>query len=494
MLGYGHRKTLTTKGKANHCLLVLCTDLNAHITKMARANSASSFDFVCERNYGVLFASRSSVLKFWHHVQRIRRTKDEGPRGAPKKAIKFLVGARTPWMVPKCPVGKAALTSVGIDLEGRNNYNHILTKSVRVVGCWLTRLFNVLSRHGRFDLLEVLFEPSRTSCDISSALHDSHCYGQYFASATNVGIVIREVRRVLDSWNCAPSIFLEPSCGDGRILHAAMKAFCKPEAKTESRKTHAFVGVDLDTTCITRCRQLFATRSHQPTFLAHDYLTLSRTALLSSLGGEDDDTRPVIVLGGPPYTLHHDADAGHSVGQLAANTTNNVESTSSSKPTESHDPTPIEATESLNSTAIKAMIQPNPIDAPESTTKALKSKSEPTLTPSHTRTPSLSRTLPIDFIHHSITALNASAVIFILPKRLSRLTPQAMANLAPSIAARWQVRCLTSERDGVDNKFDTPGVPSGCDDSHDVSPRVVKQPTCIQIWTRRSVVKNDTNE
>ena len=475
VLGCGHRKTLTTKGRANHCLLVLCTHLNSKITKMSQSNNASSWDFVCERNYALLFASRSSILKFWHHVQRINCTKDEAPRGAPKKAIKFLVGARTPWIVTECPVGKPALASVGVDIEGRNNYNHILTKSIRVVSRWLTRLLNVLSRRGRFDLLEILFEPSRNACDVSPALHDSHCYGQYFASPTNIGIVIREVGRVLDTWNRAPSIFLEPSCGDGRILHAAMKAFCKSEAKPESSKTHAFVGVDLDTTCITRCRELFATHSQRPTFLAHDYLTLSRAALLKSVGGADDDTRPLIVLGGPPYTLHHDANIGNFLGQLAADATDTAESTATPKATGSPNPIPTKTTESTPPTHIPSTSPPKPKLA-------------------RTHTPTLSRTLPIDFIRHSITALKASAVVFILPKRLSRLTPPSIAALAPSIAARWQVSCLTAERDGVDNVFQTPGVPSGCDDGHNMPPRVVKQPTCIQIWTRRDISKSSMNE
>ena len=257
VLGCGHRKTFTTKGRTSDCLLVLCTNLNVHITKLAHDTSLPPLQFTRENKHAVLFVSHSSILKFWHQVQRLTRGKNEGPRGAPKKAIKFIFGARPPWLIPNYPVGKMALKELGVDTEGPNNYNRVLKKSIRMVGQWLSRLLIVLSHHGRFNLLGVLFQPSRaTRVPASPALHDSHRYGQYFASANNIGIIIRETGRVLDAWNFPPCIFVEPSCGDGRILHAAIKAF---DQKSPAR--HAFVGIDLDAACITRCR----TRTRTPT-------------------------------------------------------------------------------------------------------------------------------------------------------------------------------------------------------------------------------------
>ena len=71
ILGYGHRKFFTATGRASSCLLVVCTHLTVQIDKLARDKVISSLNFRREKQYDVLFISHSSILKFWHQVQRM---------------------------------------------------------------------------------------------------------------------------------------------------------------------------------------------------------------------------------------------------------------------------------------------------------------------------------------------------------------------------------------------------------------------------------------
>ena len=345
-------------------------------------------------------------------IQRLRRASGESPGVAPKTAINNLFRDRHAWLVPRDLVGRSTLHALGVDEEGVGHYDQVLTKSIRVLGQWLSSLLAVLSRHGRADLLSTLFAPSGATPH-SSAPRTSHLLGQYFTSANNVDIIIREAGQVLRNWS-HPSgyIFVEPSCGDGRVLQAAITAFGKQSRPSESGSSNAFVGVDLDPHCIARAQTLLADNSPSPVLMTRDFLGVSADALDAVLGG--NDTRPVVVLGNPPYTLH---------------------------------PTP----------------------APTST-----------LTP--TPSPPPSSLLPAHFIRHSILNLLASVIIFVLPSRLSSLTPTSLPGLSAETAAQWRVRCLTAE-EGVDHVFETPVSPSGCGDGH--ATRRVKQPSCIQIWTRR---------
>jgi len=123
------------------------------------------------------------------------------------------------------------------------------------------------------------------------------------------------------------------------------------------------------------------------------------------------------------------------------------------------------------------------------------------------------RTLPTDFIRHSLVSLSADALVFILPLRLAPLLPETLPGLSAEEANQWKVHCMTrASGDGVDDVFEArqsdslfeahSGEMEGAEGAEGTTgtagtagaagaegakhvPVFVKQPTCIQVWTRR---------
>jgi hypothetical protein len=119
------------------------------------------------------------------------------------------------------------------------------------------------------------------------------------------------------------------------------------------------------------------------------------------------------------------------------------------------------------------------------------------------------RTLPTDFIRHSLVSLSADALVFILPLRLASLSPETLPGLSAEEARQWKVHCMTrASGDGVDDVFEArqsdllcvahSGEKEGAEGAEGTTgttgtagakhvPVFVKQPTCVQVWTRRGV-------
>lgn len=143
--------------------------------------------------------------------------------------------------------------------------------------------------------------------------------GQYFASEENAGAVVdgaielaRNAARKNDGTNGnAPAIvFIEPSCGDGRILERLLERLLS--SPSDMANVCCVLGIDIDDRAVHACQS----RVHQSNFdnagtlpiSIHqaDFLELTRAKLQTHIAetsqGQEDDT-VCIFLGGPPYTL-----------------------------------------------------------------------------------------------------------------------------------------------------------------------------------------------
>ena len=140
--------------------------------------------------------------------------------------------------------------------------------------------------------------------------------GQYFASNDNARLVIRKLIELLERDNESNTngslVFVEPSCGDGRIISELLNA--TKQLKANNTK---IVGYDIDPTAIERAKANLS--GNEVALECKDFLSLTRRDLLSAISSTsltipeeetssrkrrrvDDDNGKVIVLGGPPYT------------------------------------------------------------------------------------------------------------------------------------------------------------------------------------------------
>ena len=140
--------------------------------------------------------------------------------------------------------------------------------------------------------------------------------GQYFASDDNARLVIRKLIELLErdseSSTSGSLVFVEPSCGDGRIISELLNA--TKHLKADNIK---ILGYDIDPTAIERAKANLS--GNEVALECKDFLSLSFRDLLSAISSTssttpeeqtssrkrrraDDDNGKVIVVGGPPYT------------------------------------------------------------------------------------------------------------------------------------------------------------------------------------------------
>jgi hypothetical protein len=97
-------------------------------------------------------------------------------------------------------------------------------------------------------------------------------------------------------------IFVEPSCGDGRLILELMGQH-SPLLDNER-----IIGYDIDPSAIERSIQNFSAastsspESSKPVFKCCDFLTVTRTRLFLDLGVPKEINYTTVVFGGPPYT------------------------------------------------------------------------------------------------------------------------------------------------------------------------------------------------
>ena len=134
--------------------------------------------------------------------------------------------------------------------------------------------------------------------------------GQYFASVENVqhivdtsfDILSKSLR--LDIHNC---IFVEPSCGDGRIL---VEIFRRQKKAGVSKPR--VIGYDIDPSACEACSSRLESEGVDAPIVCADFLRLTKSQLLNDLPhtirGVDQEKISIIVVGGPPYTIGRGKD------------------------------------------------------------------------------------------------------------------------------------------------------------------------------------------
>jgi len=116
--------------------------------------------------------------------------------------------------------------------------------------------------------------------------------GQYFASEKNASHVVKTAIELLANISQIhqSNIFLEPSCGDGRILDKLLQS--------NEMVQKAIVGIDIDPISIQKAKQKLG--QSDVILKCADFLSLDKDRIFSDLSfGEE--TR-LVVIGGPPYT------------------------------------------------------------------------------------------------------------------------------------------------------------------------------------------------
>jgi len=223
------------------------------------------------------------------------------------------------------------LRDVGDIIIERNNFNPNMKKSLQHLDEFLSKAFSA-SRKATTDNSDenslivkawaVFCKPEHTehladsSNNTTNNSYETHTptaarLGQYFASDENARLVVKKMIELLerDVDPNAQLIFIEPSCGDGRILSELLNATKQIEA--DSINT---LGYDIDPTAIERAKINLS--GSKVALECKDFLSLSRQDLLSSIlpptatkeetssrkRRRADDDRKVMVLGGPPYT------------------------------------------------------------------------------------------------------------------------------------------------------------------------------------------------
>ena len=216
-----------------------------------------------------------------------------------------------------------------------NNFNPNMKKSLQQLDQFLLKASSASKQASRDndgednDSIEkawnVFCKPEHTNHladDSNDSTNNTHTptaarLGQYFASDDNARLVIRKMLEILErdgerSTNDS-LVFVEPSCGDGRIISELLNA--TKHIKANSIK---ILGYDIDPTAIERAKTSLS--GSEVALECKDFLSLSKQELLSKIAltssthteeeassrkrrrADDDDNGKVIIIGGPPYT------------------------------------------------------------------------------------------------------------------------------------------------------------------------------------------------
>lgn len=149
---------------------------------------------------------------------------------------------------------------------------------------------------------ENLVVPSTVSkepeCKKDELVANAAKLGQYFASDENAKNVVKTVFKLLPNmkqFNGSIAsdrvLFVEPSCGDGRIIEELLQS-------SENEESNMIYGVDIDPISLEKADQKFD-RS-KVILKCADFLSLRRDDLLTETSCTEDMT--LVALGGPPYT------------------------------------------------------------------------------------------------------------------------------------------------------------------------------------------------
>ena len=278
-------------------------------------------------------ASSSSIVYVWKSKRDfllIARAAKKYHISFPKAALAKL-GESYPWVrpIPDASLDET-LQHLGESCSDINNYSNHMKKSLHkldqflekiqeksselehrensdspLVAAWYAFLNNTLpgsildSDTNTSNRKMNKYNEEEIDCQRGTAL------GQYFASDENVQYVVETAFSFLlqtlrlDVQNC---IFVEPSCGDGRILIE----ICRKLIKLGIGKIRV-IGYDIDPSACEASLQRVQSIDKNIPIVCADFLSLTKENLMSDLYRTNEsikeDQIKVIIIGGPPYTL-----------------------------------------------------------------------------------------------------------------------------------------------------------------------------------------------
>jgi hypothetical protein len=218
-------------------------------------------------------APASELCRSYKDLQRVSRR--AGPQGGefPGGRLRGLL-QRAPWRA-----------------EGAG-WHPELKKSLGVANAWLAAL---LALQG--DVLQELcdedvYEANRAKRE-ERMLSEKHArkMQQYFMCQANIDFIVQQAVR--DS--SEHTVYVEPSCGDGRLVLALAEQSC----------ARLIVGCDLDSIvteiAAAACRR--SPHSHKCHIYTGDFLATTPAGLSRSIHVDIEGRGDLVLFGGPPYTL-----------------------------------------------------------------------------------------------------------------------------------------------------------------------------------------------
>lgn len=244
-----------------------------------------------------------------------------------------------------------------------NSYSNVMKKAIQAVDEYLQDMYRVYccsqqqTEKNHTSAWDIFCRPQDTdvvSCSTATQLRISpldaavtaSALGQYFASPENIEYVshppfrqimyhmlsyridlhtlfvnfglfclrleyTKIIHRLVQTLNlmslCKKDcIFVEPSCGDGRILSKIFSSLAEERHKSCNQQIIC-VGYDIDQTAVQASRELLAKYNDcfpPPVVVCRDFLTTTYQEVIQDANNScnNNRTKHVVVVGGPPYT------------------------------------------------------------------------------------------------------------------------------------------------------------------------------------------------
>ena len=222
----------------------------------------------------------------------VHRTYKDLQALAKKDAAARVAGLGTSSTAMDFPAGrlKSLISRCPWDLRGAG-WRDDMVKGLSLVNQWLASIeAGLLTRF--CDDSDYEQERNRLALRLQSEKH-ARKMQQYLMSAANVDYIISEALKGSNK----KTVYIEPSCGDGRLVIAL----------AEQESVQEVIGCELDTVISERASQAVASSAvaHKCRILSGNFLSTSRNDFVTGhIEDQKDKTeRDIVVFGGPPYTL-----------------------------------------------------------------------------------------------------------------------------------------------------------------------------------------------
>ena len=242
----------------------------------------------------------------------------------PKKAYAKLceqAQINGPWIIPDAPQGIVSSWLPESCCPLSANFDRRMKKSLYLLECFVksceyeamkadTTAWHSFCKPDQSQHLLVPLALTRPEpCSLNAAR-----LGQYFASDENSSLVAAKVMELAELVTESSTVFVEPSCGDGRIISKILPLL---NARDLSSKV---IGYDIDQNSINKAKETI--RDERVVLRCTDYLKNKRRSLENDAGMPMPDFK-CIVFGGPPYRQDDGFDpcsqfVKHSIEELKA--------------------------------------------------------------------------------------------------------------------------------------------------------------------------------